>query len=133
MPAYPAQSVCGGETSERERRSGRERVEFVLRVRVVAMMHRGAQRRSALARSCRAPTGSDKSCVDNRGASPILGLPYDMTIHSPAIHTPSRSSASLWSDPVGARQLRIQALRRRAPPMDACVADQRWEKKGGAE
>jgi len=38
MPTYPAQSACGGETSERERRSGRERVEFVLRVRVAAMM-----------------------------------------------------------------------------------------------
>ena len=55
------------------------------------------------ARSCRAPTGSDQSCAEIIGESPVI-------------------SAQLWSDPVGARHLRAKALRRRAPP----AAEKSW-------
>jgi len=65
----------------------------------------GARRRSALARSCRAPTGADQSNAGTRRGVFKEGPPL--------------LSAKLWFDPVGLRQLRAKALRRRASPGDS--------------
>ena len=92
---------------------------------------RGARRRSAF--GCRAPTGADQSNEDVSEGSVLsvyIGEPYTWghrgglcmgALHS-SLHRdnmgntlPSGTSSLLWCAPVGARQLRAEALRRRAP------------------
>jgi len=63
---YMCMWMCTGmECNDRRRRETGERKRKVNES--ARHRRRGARRRSALARSCRAPIGSDQSCADNRG------------------------------------------------------------------